>query len=1140
MRRSMATYKGADALNYLCLLATQLLSEGTLDRIPQIVAGFDSVTRTLSPQAAQAVRNLRASRLMPASRAEMRRLCDMYRRAHAHSAQDPRQHAQRAEGAQRFEIDADLSVRPMWTGPPPEDVQRALVELTAPMGLRDAPRPALQDPRKPAQILSRDAAGYSGTVEALGFEPPPPPTYDLTRQGRAPGPVAWEVLVAHAQEFDRMDVDSGRQPRGGNAWYRRLHDAQGLATAQLMAPSASGLQPCKELELQGIKHLIGLPGAGKTTLLYLLAAHMDKLGKAAAFFFPSIEVATAFVETLACYGVDVGLVSGQSETTRRRHVLNFSSSLASTNNGFATTRTVAQHFATNCALAGFASDEEIDFPHERPPCLELRQAGSSKHLQCALSGTCGYHHSERGLTRQGIWAGHILSIDRKASRLFVDANARMFELVAKRCDLLVIDECDGAQAVLDEQGTPTLRITGDGSLWATLLAQIHQPAARGSSAIIAASPSVQEISLNFGKAAERLVRRVAQLPARVKKANERMLLTSQSLLADMYGAEDEAGEDNHSARLALELLWEETCKQVAFRREDGERIDSEHVASALVDNARAESGPGKESAQANVDDDGEVMLARTELVGHSARELRCTPLEITQFLARLRAAMVDWELNGEDEALKGLHEVLWSAPGLAPALGEENFLAYTSLLATVTMVVLRQPALNAQLRNLNATGYLSEGVFAHRPSLEMRSILPESLLGRLSGVRFTLNEGDSSELQIEQVAFSGTPRLLPACLQRLGADLGASVVAHQDARGPAVLLTSATSMLRQSPSFHIHHGPHYILRRPNAGDGWRASRYQFLPLTAPHDRTRPLRFSGAKFAERDAILCAMADALLAGGSLCLVQQAIDGNDVVDGVKRRAALVVNSYDQCQLLFEHIRANHRGWADRVRFLSRTASERFAVTASEVERIAHDPSWDLLIFPMSAIGRGVNIVFPTGARANQALIGTLYFLTRPHPRGESLQLIQGLVGRASQAFNAQQFTHLDAALASLAQSRQSAVATVKYLLRLPLMAQSLGKFAEPFVADQMIMVLQTIGRAMRGDRPAFVHFVDAAWAPESALGRADTARTSMLVMMQDVLRACLEDETPAIRQCYENLYLPFAQPLAAIENLKRHESA
>ncbi len=190
------------------------------------------------------------------------------------------------------------------------------------------------------------------------------------------------------------------------------------------------------------------------------------------------------------------------------------------------------------------------------------------------------------------------------------------------------------------------------------------------------------------------------------------------------------------------------------------------------------------------------------------------------------------------------------------------------------------------------------------------------------------------------------------------------------------------------------------------------------------------------------------------------------------------------------------------------------------------------------MNAIGRGVNIVYQFGLRQDKAMIGSLFFLTRPHPRQDDLGLIQGLIGRRSEIFDRRVFADTREALTALQQERVQAYAQVKDMMRTPLIASRLGEYARPFVADQMIIILQTIGRAMRGDCPAFVYFVDAAWAPRSASEMADNATTSMLVMMQDILQACLSHPDPTTLQCYENLYRSFAEPLSHISGLNREQ--
>jgi hypothetical protein len=85
--------------------------------------------------------------------------------------------------------------------------------------------------------------------------------------------------------------------------------------------------------------------------------------------------------------------------------------------------------------------------------------------------------------------------------------------------------------------------------------------------------------------------------------------------------------------------------------------------------------------------------------------------------------------------------------------------------------------------------------------------------------------------------------------------------------------------------------------------------------------------------------------------------------------RKAAFVVNSYEQCELLYQHIRQQFPAWSDRVRYLVRggvlASNSEHGITASEVERLGGDRDWDLFIFPMNAIGRGVSLAAPVARK-------------------------------------------------------------------------------------------------------------------------------------------------------------------------------
>ncbi|HEX2831080.1 MAG TPA: hypothetical protein VHP37_32395 [Burkholderiales bacterium] len=1126
MREALKPYHGANALNYVCVIATEILQVNHLRDMPSLAAGFASVINTLPIAAARALKNLRAAGHAPATLRELRLMVDQYNNHHERrleqrrSTSGPVRVNERGRPPNddvdtfeaRFQIDERLNVTRRWGRIMPKDVSQAVQMLTGRLPPREWKRRPPHDPLRRASATVK-SSGFRADVEPLGFTPLPPPTYDLARKPRAVPPINWADLVSIADQFDNLDVDGGRQQPDERRWYNRLYDSKGNSTAILKEATQNGLQSTDILNLSGIKHLIGLPGAGKTTLLYLLGAYFAQRGYRACFLFPSIEVSTRFAETLSLYDIPAALLFGQSEASRTRHVANFSASLSSKSLGLGVTRSTAPFFATNCALAGFASDEEEAFPHSRPPCeqLEQRESQGRRYKHCALASVCGRQYSERALISMPLWVGHVLSMDRAVTNLFSDHRLQHFEYLARTFDVLIIDECDGAQNMLDARGTPMMKLSGShDSVWSHLIQDFHGAVARGSNAFVsqAMMPHMLEMTGRFGRATDRLMSCVKHLSKPLHEAYKNKMMTTVSLIADLYHVGDPEGLDNvkSKARDALEKIWDLAAKEVAFRN-----------VPATQDIDEYEQDPDE-----NPTDIHRAILDAALDVNVPEDQLRALYQTVFQNLER-------WDATADKMHLLALSNVLrHDAKSLLKLESEHDanaFFEHVSLLATVSLLVLQHFGLAPHLRLLNAQGLVGDDVFESRPSKDMLGLVSEALVGRLSGVRYTISE--EGNVEITHISFVGTPRLLPERMNALGVE---------DGEGPAVLYTSATSMLEASPSFHVSAGPHYVLHRPNAGSGWTASKYTFKPLKGPDGHF--LRFSGAKMSQRERMLRTMAEELLRGGAMSDVESALNSHDVVDGVGRKAAFVLNSYDQCEMLFSYIQDNHPEWRGRVRYLVRAAPSaaiaEFAITASEIERLGEDPKWDLLLFPMNAIGRGVNIVYRFGPRIDKAMIGSLFFLTRPHPRSESLQLMQGIIGRASEDFDGQTFHTTDEALQALSTHRHSRSREIRRLLRLPLAMGALGSYAKPFVADQMIMILQTIGRAMRGDCPAYVYFIDAAWAPNSAHGLPDTAQSSMLVMIREILAECLNHADQSRRECYQNLYTSFSIPMNNIEGL------
>jgi hypothetical protein len=106
---------------------------------------------------------------------------------------------------------------------------------------------------------------------------------------------------------------------------------------------------------------------------------------------------------------------------------------------------------------------------------------------------------------------------------------------------------------------------------------------------------------------------------------------------------------------------------------------------------------------------------------------------------------------------------------------------------------------------------------------------------------------------------------------------------------------------------------------------------------------------------------------------------------------------------------------------------------------------------------------------------------------------------------------------------------------LLARPMTASQLDpETLEAFAANLLVNVLQTIGRGLRKSMPVEVYFVDAAWAPESANGRPDSERSSVLVGMRNVLLGCLNTPDPVQLAVYREVYGPFEEGFREIGGL------
>jgi hypothetical protein len=107
-------------------------------------------------------------------------------------------------------------------------------------------------------------------------------------------------------------------------------------------------------------------------------------------------------------------------------------------------------------------------------------------------------------------------------------------------------------------------------------------------------------------------------------------------------------------------------------------------------------------------------------------------------------------------------------------------------------------------------------------------------------------------------------------------------------------------------------------------------------------------------------------------------------------RQRVLLLVGSYDEARRAREFLENTRPDWRERVlhlvpdddRFDSQWQSSQVGLQRGMVSRFAETDAW-ILIAPLLAVERGHNIL----NEDNQAAIGAVYFLVRPHPRPDDI---------------------------------------------------------------------------------------------------------------------------------------------------------
>jgi len=320
----------------------------------------------------------------------------------------------------------------------------------------------------------------------------------------------------------------------------------------------------------------------------------------------------------------------------------------------------------------------------------------------------------------------------------------------------------------------------------------------------------------------------------------------------------------------------------------------------------------------------------------------------------------------------------------------------------------------------------------------------------------------------------------------------------------------------------------------------------------------PIRISGIdKSNEKLSALQMLARKLVGDGQGQLMQQlkllhdrAIGGDEHwVD--RERLLLLVNSYEQAEVVAVTLRNAWPSERDRIYYLgrSRQSEDDFltdvnqepslgVVLSADIETFALNTNGRILVAPMNAIGRGYNIL---NKNANIAAFGAVYFLIRPYAHPNDMTALARELNRrtldwaADSDFSAWQAPTHQECFDNLRRTSATYWNDAQKRDYWRSLVDDEATRCEPkkdLAAYSAGLLVQAVGRLLRGGVPFDAFFIDAAFAMRAAKHpegmpltnlKRDAPTNSLLAAMIVLMRDLVNEDEIA-----KALYEPLANAL------------
>ncbi len=947
----------------------------------------------------------------------------------------------------------------------------------------------------------------------LVFPPPPRHSYAIKAKGDEVS-VAWDELIATAKWMDERN--GGEKDSSWEAIMRRVQ-------LDIFEDNSDVLKPVIRLTLKGLTHLIGMVSSGKSKLMEVLAVWAAQKGLHVTLVVGDVIGALNLAEKFRKLEISVAPILGASSRERHTERLHRVVTAEKPLEPLTQKHPGFDWLSTEClleVLRGESKDEPLPVTHR--PCGKLYlQSKEDEQYTCPIYSQCQFHQAQLDLVSASIWIATPASLvytwvprqlspepppdSKKASSGKKQKSAkdpkgikiRFAEMVYRRSDLVIVDEADQVQMQLDSTFSPCQTLVSRGeSAWLNKLRKhvddlIDQ---RG-------REQLDDESVLRWNRAHRLVH----------------LATDAIYNRILTNAEIRKWIDDAEYFTELVLFGQLAQELSEAPREEIEQHPGYQKLKELFDQYIYDPlGDKNDSLLAD--------LALKALASENDEQLR----------RRLKA----WIEKQREEI--GKPATLTEKQLESAAFKLEFALLVAVLLHRLNQVWADWKQVEDRL-NLDK----ADSTWFNRPPDDYSAVIPVAPMGNLLALQYVPPiDGSEGAGDLRFFRCMGVGRSLMLNFHQLFASDGIP--------GPHVLLLSGTSWAGKSPGCHIQVPVAGVLRSPDEEVDAIKNKSAFELLVFQDEDKSPIKVSGLTGNQRETALRKLLNKLTESGKLpggkvgkSLLEKELDKLEVG---RKRILLVVGSYREADLAYRYLE-NLSAWRGKSIPLISDDDEledSQGLPRGLVYKLA-DKEAQILIAPLLSIERGHNILNDD----KKAAIGAAYFLVRPHEHPKDISYAIYSINRWA-IEHSQDLSWIEQPNPPSSLTidkvgdlfRTAAFLRWRKLLQLPMMYRVMPKKEREAVTwNQLVAIWQVIGRLIRGGCPARVFFCDAAFAPNTASGEGqpDTAATSLLVGMEQVLRPYFEPNSqvqisPIEKKLVKALYEPFYEAIKKTKKLSK----